>query len=150
MNPLTETVAHSKQSEKPLAMILLCGRYEGVDERLLQRCVDAEWRIGDYVLSGGELPAMVMMDAIIRWLPDVMGDDASVQQDSFVNGLLDCPHYTRPEVYEGLPVPAVLISGHHAHISAWRHEQSLQRTAERRPDLLAHTLATHRSRTPQR
>jgi tRNA (guanine-N1)-methyltransferase len=92
----------------------LCGRYEGVDERLIQRYVDAEWSIGDYVLSGGELPAMVMIDAISRRIEGVLGDNQSAEQDSFVSGLLDCPHYTRPEVYDGDVVPAVLLSGNHA------------------------------------
>lgn len=117
-------------------LILLCGRYEGVDERLIRRYVDAEWSIGDYVLSGGELPAMVMLDAIIRRLPGVLGHDQSAEQDSFVHGLLDCPHYTRPEVHEGEPVPAVLLSGDHAAIQRWRWRESLKRTLERRPELL--------------
>ncbi|HEX6829203.1 MAG TPA: tRNA (guanosine(37)-N1)-methyltransferase TrmD, partial [Burkholderiales bacterium] len=101
-------------------MVLLAGRYEGVDERLLRRQVDEELSIGDYVLSGGELPAMVLMDAVVRQLPGVLGDPESASQDSFVNGLLDCPHFTRPEVYEGEAVPAVLLSGHHAEIARWR------------------------------
>lgn len=118
-------------------LILLCGRYEGVDERLIQLEVDEEWSIGDYVLSGGELPAMVLVDAMVRLLPGALGHDQSAEQDSFSEGLLDCPHYARPEVYEGLEVPPVLLSGHHAEIARWRREQSLQRTQERRPDLLA-------------
>lgn len=118
-------------------LILLASRYEGVDERLLRRQVDEEISIGDYVLSGGELAAMVLMDAMVRQLPGVLGDDASAEQDSFVAGLLDCPHYTRPEVYDGEGVPEVLMSGHHAEIEKWRLKQSLGRTAERRPDLLA-------------
>ncbi len=117
-------------------LILLCGRYEGVDERLIQRLVDAEWSIGDYVLSGGELPAMVMIDAISRRIDGVLGHHQSAEQDSFATGLLDCPHYTRPEVYEGEAVPAVLLSGHHADIQRWRWRESLKRTLERRPDLL--------------
>jgi tRNA (guanine37-N1)-methyltransferase len=117
-------------------LVLVAGRYEGVDERLLQRCVDVEVSIGDYVLSGGELAAMVVMDSIIRWLPDVMGDPESVLQESFVSGLLDCPHYTRPEIYEGMPVPEVLLSGNHAAIERWRMKQSLGRTWQRRRELL--------------
>jgi len=116
--------------------ILLCGRYEGVDERLIRRMVDQEWSIGDYVLSGGELPAMVMMDSVIRRLPGVLGHSQSAEQDSFVQGLLDCPHYTRPEIYDGEAVPAVLLSGDHAAIQRWRWRESLKRTLERRPDLL--------------
>lgn len=117
-------------------LVLLCGRYEAVDQRLLDRCVDEEISVGDFVLSGGELPAMALMDAVIRQLPGVLHDDASAVQDSFVDGLLDCPHYTRPEVYEGVPVPPVLLGGHHAEIIRWRREQSLQATASKRPDLI--------------
>lgn len=118
-------------------LIFVCGRYEGVDERLIQRYVDAEWSVGDYVLSGGELPAMIMIDAISRRVEGVLGDNQSAQQDSFVSGLLDCPHYTRPEVYDGDAVPAVLLSGNHAKIQQWRLQESLKRTLVRRPDLLA-------------
>ncbi|MEN6588009.1 MAG: tRNA (guanosine(37)-N1)-methyltransferase TrmD [Sulfuricella sp.] len=118
-------------------LVLLAGRYEGVDERLLRRQVDEEISIGDYVLSGGELPAMVLMDSIIRQLPGVLGDAESAVQDSFVNGLLDYPHYTRPEVYQGDSVPEVLMSGNHALIQKWRLKQALGRTWQRRPDLLA-------------
>ncbi|MGE5491799.1 MAG: tRNA (guanosine(37)-N1)-methyltransferase TrmD [Actinomycetota bacterium] len=119
-------------------LVLLCGRYEGVDERLIERCVDEEVSIGDFVLSGGELPAMVLIDAIVRQLPGVLNDAASAVEDSFVAGLLDCPHYTRPEVYEGQGVPEVLLSGNHERIRRWRLKQSLARTRKRRPDLLAH------------
>ncbi|HEX4869641.1 MAG TPA: tRNA (guanosine(37)-N1)-methyltransferase TrmD [Moraxellaceae bacterium] len=119
------------------AIILLCGRYEGIDERLIRREVDAEWSIGDYVLSGGELPAMVLVDAVTRLLPGALGSEASAEEDSFTDGLLDCPHYTRPEVYEGEEVPAVLLSGDHAAIRRWRRRQSLERTLKRRPELLA-------------
>lgn len=119
-------------------LVLLCGRYEGVDERLIERYVDEEVSIGDFVLSGGELPAMVLMDAIVRQLPGVLGDAASAVEDSFVGGLLDCPHYTRPECFEDMPVPAVLMSGDHQKIRRWRLKQSLARTRKRRPDLLAH------------
>lgn len=119
-------------------VVLLCGRYEGIDERLIERCVDEEISIGDFVLSGGELPAMVLIDAVVRQLPGVLGDAASAVEDSFVGGLLDCPHYTRPEVYEGQGVPEVLMSGDHKRIRRWRLKQSLARTRKRRPDLLAH------------
>ena len=118
-------------------LILLCGRYEGIDERVIERCVDEEISIGDFVLSGGELPAMALIDAVVRQLPEVLGDAASAVEDSFVSGLLDCPHYTRPEVYEGQAVPEVLVSGDHKRIRRWRLKQSLARTRKRRPDLLA-------------
>ena len=117
-------------------LVLLAGRYEGVDERLIARAVDAEISIGDYVLSGGELAAMVVMDAVVRQLPGVLGDAESASQDSFVNGLLDCQHYTRPEIYEGEAVPQVLLSGNHAEIARWRLKQAVGRTWQRRPDLL--------------
>ena len=129
--------AATKQLALHQGLILLCGRYEGVDERLIERLVDAEWSIGDYVLSGGELPAMVIIDAISRRIEGVLGDKQSAEQDSFVSGLLDCPHYTRPEIYDGEAVPAVLLSGNHAQIQRWRWQQSLKRTLMRRPDLLA-------------
>ena len=117
-------------------LVLLAGRYEGVDERLIARAVDEEISIGDYVLSGGELAAMVLMDAVVRQLPGVLGDAESASQDSFVNGLLDCQHYTRPEIYEGEAVPQVLLSGNHVEIARWRLKQAVGRTWQRRPDLL--------------
>jgi tRNA (guanine37-N1)-methyltransferase len=117
-------------------LVLLAGRYEGVDERLIARAVDEEISIGDYVLSGGELAAMVVVDAVVRQLPGALGDAESAGQDSFANGLLDCPHYTRPEVYGGEAVPPVLMSGNHAEIARWRLKQALGRTWRRRPDLL--------------
>ncbi|WP_438951658.1 tRNA (guanosine(37)-N1)-methyltransferase TrmD [Porticoccus sp.] len=117
-------------------LILVAGRYEGVDERLIQLEVDQEWSIGDYVLSGGELPAMVLLDALIRQLPGALGHEDSADQDSFAEGLLDCPHYTRPEQYEDLKVPEVLLSGNHEKIRQWRLTQSLYRTRQRRPELL--------------
>jgi tRNA (guanine37-N1)-methyltransferase len=117
-------------------LVLLCGRYEGVDERLIRRAVDEELSIGDYVVSGGELAAMVLIDAVVRQLPGALGDEASAAQDSFANGLLEAPQYTRPEVYEGEAVPAVLMSGHHERIERWRLKQSLGRTWLRRPELL--------------
>ncbi len=134
--PLTHEVVMELLA-RDAGLILLASRYEGVDERLIRQQVDEELSIGDYVLSGGELAAMVLMDSLVRQIPGVLGDDASAQQDSFVNGLLDCPHYTRPEIYNGEDVPEVLMSGHHAEIEKWRLKQALGRTAERRPDLLA-------------
>ena len=117
-------------------LILVSGRYEGIDERLIEREIDEEWSLGDFVLSGGELAAMTLMDAVIRLVPGVLGHNQSAQQDSFSDGLLDCPHYTRPEVYDDQPVPEVLLSGNHEKIRQWRLKQSLARTWERRPDLL--------------
>jgi tRNA (guanine37-N1)-methyltransferase len=119
------------------ALVLLCGRYEGIDERLLQRRVDEELSLGDFVLSGGELPALALMDAIIRQMPDALNDADSAVEDSFANGLLDCPHFTRPEVWQGMAVPEVLKGGNHAAIAQWRLQQSLTITAIHRPDLLA-------------
>lgn len=118
------------------SMVLVAGRYEGIDERVIQAEVDQEWSIGDYVLSGGELPAMVLMDAVSRLVPGVLGHEQSAQQDSFNNGLLDCPHYTRPEILDGRQVPEVLLSGNHEKIRQWRLKQSLGRTWQRRPELL--------------
>lgn len=118
------------------SLILLAGRYEGVDERLLEQQVDEEWSIGDYVLSGGELAGMVIVDGVARLLPGALGHELSAEQDSFVDGLLDCPHYTRPEEYAGARVPEVLLSGDHERIRRWRLKQALARTWERRPDLL--------------
>jgi tRNA (guanine37-N1)-methyltransferase len=132
--PLTHDTVMRLVAEPGL--IVLAGRYEGIDERVIQRQVDEEISIGDYVLSGGELPAMVLIDAIVRHLPGVLNDAASAQQDSFVDGLLDCPHYTRPEEYRGVAVPEVLLSGNHAAIRRWRLKQSLGRTWLRRPALL--------------
>lgn len=117
-------------------LVLIAGRYEGVDERFIDAAVDEEWSIGDYVLSGGELPAMVLIDALTRFLPGALGDSDSAEQDSFVGGLLDCPHYTRPEHYQDRSVPSVLLSGDHKRIERWRLSQSLGRTWERRADLL--------------
>jgi tRNA (guanine37-N1)-methyltransferase len=145
---LTPWVVHFSPRGRPLrqqrvmelknkpALVLLCGRYEGIDERLLQRRVNEEISLGDFVLSGGELPALALMDAIIRQLPGALNDAESATQDSFTDGLLDCPHYTRPEVWQGMEVPAVLKSGNHAAIAKWRHEESMRLTAALRPDLL--------------
>lgn len=128
-------------------LVLLAGRYEGVDERLIERQAIEEVSIGDYVLSGGELAAMVLMDSVVRQLPGALGDAESASQDSFVDGLLDHPHYTRPEVYEGAAVPAVLLSGNHAVITRWRLKQSLGRTWQRRPDLLERRVLTPEERS---
>jgi len=117
-------------------LILIAGRYEGIDERLIEKLVDEEWSIGDYVLSGGELAAMVVIDSVTRLCPGVLGDEASAQQDSFMNGLLDHPHYTRPEEIDGDTVPQVLLSGDHKAISQWRLQQAIGRTWLRRPDLI--------------
>ncbi|MBF6057202.1 tRNA (guanosine(37)-N1)-methyltransferase TrmD [Thiomicrorhabdus heinhorstiae] len=133
--PLTQQKA--EQLSQMDSLTLLCGRYEGIDERLLATEVDEEICIGDFIVSGGELPAMMLMDSVIRLLPGALGHDQSAEQDSFSDGLLDCPHYTRPEEVNGMRVPDILLGGNHAHIDAWRHEQKLQRTAQRRPDLMA-------------
>ena len=130
-----DQAAVSEMAAEP-GLVLLAGRYEGVDERLIDAFVDEEWSIGDYVLSGGELPAMVLMDAVIRLLPGVLGHADSAEQDSYVDGMLDCPHYTRPEEIEGRRVPEVLTSGNHDLIRRWRLQQALGRTWLRRPDLL--------------
>jgi len=122
-------------AEQP-GLIIIAGRYEGIDERIIESYVDEEWSIGDYVLSGGELPALVLIDAVARMLPGVLGDEQSAQQDSFMQGFLDCPHYTRPEEIDGRSVPDVLLSGNHQNIDEWRLKQSLGRTWLRRPDLL--------------
>ncbi len=133
--PLNQQAFGELSSGGPL--ILLAGRYEGFDERIIEQEVDEQWSLGDYVLSGGELAAMVMIDAIARLLPGALGDAESAQQDSFMQGLLDHPHYTRPERFAGQAVPAVLTSGNHAEIKRWRLKQSLGLTWKRRPDLLA-------------
>lgn len=127
-------------------MILVCGRYEGIDERLIQTEIDEEWSIGDYVLTGGELPAMTLIDAVARFIPGVLGKQASADEDSFASGLLDCPHYTRPEQLDGMPVPDVLMSGHHEQIRKWRLAQSLERTWLRRPELLDSLALTDEQR----
>ena len=139
LSPQGRKLDHSKVMElsKESALTLLCGRYEGVDERLLARRVDEELSLGDFVLSGGELAAMALIDALVRQLPGALGDDASAAEESFATGLLDCPQYTRPEVYAGAQVPEVLLSGHHENIRRWRLRQALGRTWLRRPDLLA-------------
>ncbi|HGS4461420.1 TPA: tRNA (guanosine(37)-N1)-methyltransferase TrmD [Vibrio metschnikovii] len=123
-------------------LLLICGRYEGIDERVIQSEVDEEWSIGDFVMTGGEIPAMTLIDTVSRFIPGVLGDFASAEEDSFANGLLDCPHYTRPEVLDGKTVPAVLVSGNHQEIRRWRLKQSLGRTWLRRPELLENLALT--------
>jgi len=118
-------------------LTLVCGRYEGIDERFITHYVDEEVCVGDFVVSGGELPAMMLMDALIRLIPGALGHDQSAEQDSFADGLLDCPLYTRPVEVDGLSVPDVLQQGNHAKIAAWRHQQKLLRTQQKRPDLFA-------------
>jgi tRNA (guanine37-N1)-methyltransferase len=132
--PLTQ--AKVDQLASSSGFTLLCGRYEGIDERFLRNTVDQEICIGDFVVSGGELPAMMLLDAVIRRLPGALNDERSAQNDSFMNGLLDHPHYTRPEIVDGESIPEVLNSGHHEKIRQWRREQALVATAKKRPDLL--------------
>jgi tRNA (guanine37-N1)-methyltransferase len=138
MSPQGKPLTHERVmalKDEP-GLVILCGRYEAVDQRLLDRVVDEEISLGDFVLSGGELPAMALMDAVVRHIPGVLGDDASAVEDSFVDGLLDSPHYTRPEVYEDVAVPPVLMGGNHAEILKWRRQRQLEATAKKRPDLL--------------
>ncbi|MBA5636980.1 tRNA (guanosine(37)-N1)-methyltransferase TrmD [Duganella sp. LX20W] len=138
MSPQGKPLTHERvmQLKAEPGLVILCGRYEAVDQRLIDRCVDEEISLGDFVLSGGELPAMALMDAVVRQLPGVLNTDASAVEDSFVNGLLDSPHYTRPETYEGVTVPAVLLGGNHAEIEKWRRQRMLEATARKRPELL--------------
>ena len=147
VSPQGEKLDHQLVTELAACqnLVLVAGRYEGIDERLIELRVDREVSIGDYVLSGGELAAMVIVDAITRQLPGVLGHEDSAAQDSFAeSGLLDCPHYTRPEEYQGMTVPAILMGGNHEAIRLWRHEQSLLRTLKRRPDLLDKLLQEQR------
>ncbi len=143
--PLTQDGVRELAGESRL--ILLAGRYEGIDERLIETEVGEEWSIGDYVLSGGELAALVVIDAVARLLPGALNDDQSAAQDSFMDGLLDCPHYTRPEEWDGRRVPAVLLSGDHAAIARWRRREALGRTWLRRPDLLARRVLENPDQT---
>jgi tRNA (guanine37-N1)-methyltransferase len=140
LTPAGRQLTHARvvelAADRATGLVLLAGRYEGIDERLIEREVDEEIAIGDFVVSGGELPALMLIDAIARQLPGALNDSQSAVEESFVAGLLDCPHYTRPEIHEGAKVPDVLLSGHHEAIRRWRLEQSLKRTMERRPDLL--------------
>ncbi len=137
---IAEELAHASQ------LIFLCARYEGVDERICDVLVDREFSIGDFVTMGGEVPSVLMIEAISRFVPGVVGDPESIVSDSFQNSLLDFPHYTRPEEYRGKRVPAVLLSGHHEQIRKWRRKMALQRTLERRPDLLAGVPLTEEDR----
>ena len=148
LTPQGSKLDHRKVMElsKESALTLLCGRYEGVDERLLARRVDEELSLGDFVLSGGELAAMALIDAVVRQLPGALGDEHSAQEESFAAGLLDCPQYTRPELYAGAKVPEVLLSGHHEHIRRWRLKQALGRTWLRRPELLAERALSEEER----
>jgi tRNA (guanine37-N1)-methyltransferase len=138
LSPAGAKVTHAAVmalAEEP-GVVLLAGRYEGIDERLIEREVDAEVSIGDFVVSGGELPALLLIDAVVRQLPGALNDADSARQDSFVDGMLDCPHYTRPETYDGERVPDVLLSGNHAAIRRWRLKQAIGRTWQRRPEML--------------
>lgn len=148
LSPQGKRLNHQSIAElaKAKELIFLAGRYEGVDERAIELCVDEEWSLGDYVLTGGELPTMVLIDALTRLLPGALGDSASNVEESFVAGLLDCQHFTRPEIFEGRQVPEVLLSGDHAEIAAWRHKQQLGRTWQRRPDLLEKLKLTEKER----
>jgi tRNA (guanine37-N1)-methyltransferase len=140
------TQAVAEEDSRHRHLVLLCGRYEGVDERVSAALVTEEVSVGDYVLSGGELPALVIVDAVARLVPGVVGDAESVVRDSFTRGLLDHAHYTRPASFRGLDVPAVLLSGHHGEIERWRRQQALRRTYERRPDLLTDEALTDEER----
>ena len=149
LSPQGKKLDHRRVLEfsKERSLTLLCGRYEGVDERLLERRVDEEISIGDFVLSGGEIAAMALVDAVVRQLPGALGDESSALEESFADGLLDCPQYTRPEVYAEQRVPVVLLSGHHENIRRWRLKQAVGRTWLRRPDLLeARTLSAEEQR----
>lgn len=138
MSPQGKPFTHERavQFAQEPGFVILCGRYEAIDQRLVDRHVDEEVSLGDFVLSGGELPAMALMDAVVRLLPGVLNDALSAVQDSFVDGLLDCPHYTRPEEYDGMRVPDVLLGGHHAEIVQWRRREALRNTWNKRPDLI--------------
>jgi len=139
LSPQGEPLRHERVAALATeeGLVLLAGRYEGIDERVIERSVDLELAVGDFVVSGGELPALLLIEALVRQLPGALNDAQSSAEESFVDGLLDCPHYTRPEVYDGLAVPAVLLSGDHARIARWRLKQALGRTWLRRPELLA-------------
>lgn len=147
LSPQGQKVTQKKLNafiEQPKSLLMICGRYEGIDERLIEADIDEEWSLGDFVLSGGEFAAMAIIDGLTRLIPGVVGKQASTEQDSFMNGLLDYPHYTRPEVYDGQTIPDVLKSGDHQAIARWRKKQALGRTWLRRPDLLArYTLSEH-------
>ena len=139
LSPQGRPLAHADVTDlaKEKGLVLLAGRYEGIDERAIERMVDVEFAVGDFVVSGGELPALMLIDAVVRQLPGVLNDAQSKIDESFVDGLLDCPHYTRPEVYAGRRVPAVLLSGNHTEIALWRRRQAIGRAWLRRPEILA-------------
>lgn len=143
MSPQGQTITQQLLGEQRNDLILLCGRYEGIDERFLKSAVDEEWSLGDFVLSGGEVAALAVIDGISRLIPGVLGDDQSAVQDSFMDSLLDFPHYTRPKIWRGMSTPEVLMSGHHGDIGRWRLKQSLGRTWQRRPDLLKNRSLTN-------
>ena len=143
--PLTQPVVNELAGQPRL--LLICGHYEGVDERVREHLVDDEISIGDYVLSGGELAAMVLVDAVVRRLPGALGGEASLEEESHERGLLEYPQYTRPSEFRGWPIPEVLLSGHHAEVAKWRRRQSLLRTALRRPELLPQACLTEEERT---
>lgn len=149
LSPQGRPFHHAKAMELAQleGFVLVAGRYEGVDERLIEAEVDEELSIGDYVLSGGELAAMVVIDAVTRQLPGVLGHESSAEEDSFADGLLDCPHYTRPETYQEMSVPEILLSGNHEEIRRWRLKQALGRTLERRPELLQDRAMTAEEET---
>jgi tRNA (guanine37-N1)-methyltransferase len=132
--PYNQALARSLSEVEHL--VLLCGRYEGIDERIIELYVDMEISVGDYVLSGGEVPAMLVVDSVVRLLPGAIGSEQSYREDSFYEGILDCPHYTRPEIFRGVAVPEVLLSGHHRNIMRWRRRKALEKTLRVRPDLL--------------
>lgn len=136
LSPQGKPITQALLGEQQRNLVLLCGRYEGIDERFIEAQVEEEWSLGDFVLSGGEVAAIAVMDALTRLVPGVLGHEQSAEQDSFMHGLLDCPHYTRPENWQGKAVPDVLIGGHHEKIARWRLKQSLGRTWQRRPELL--------------
>ena len=138
--PLTDAWVRARAADSAVGLVLVCGRYEGIDQRFLEQCVDEEVSIGDFVMSGGEIGAMALIDAVVRQLPGAL-KDASAQDESFAQGLLDAPHYTRPESWRGAAVPSVLLSGHHAQIAQWRREQALCRTLARRPELIEQARA---------
>ncbi len=146
LSPQGKPITQSLLGEQKDDLILLCGRYEGIDERFLENQADEEWSLGDFVLSGGEIAAMAVIDGISRLIPGVLGDGQSAQRDSFMSGLLDCPHYTRPEIWRDMATPEVLMSGHHQYIERWRLKQSLGRTWLRRPDLLENRRLTGEER----
>ncbi|PLA75592.1 tRNA (guanosine(37)-N1)-methyltransferase TrmD [Hydrogenovibrio sp. SC-1] len=145
--PLTQHKLTELQSYDHLTLV--CGRYEGIDERFINQCVDEEVCVGDFVVSGGELPAMMLMDALIRLIPGALGHEQSAEQDSFADGLLDCPHYTRPVEVDGLSVPDILQQGNHAKIAEWRYQQKLIRTQQKRPDLFSAYQAQYATDKPE-